>query len=48
MSQEDLGFKAGLTQTYISQVEKGARNASIYAIHRIAVAMAVSVGSLAD
>ena len=41
LSQEDLGFKAGLDRTYISSVERGKRNVSLLSIHRIAKALGV-------
>ena len=41
LSQEELAFRSGLTQTYVSQVEKGQRNISLRNIARLAKALEV-------
>lgn len=39
LSQEELGFEAGLDRTYISQVERGTRNCTIVVLARLARAL---------
>lgn len=46
MSQEDLAFKSGLHRTYISDIERGARNVSIKNIEKIAKALNASLKEL--
>lgn len=36
MSQEELGFRSGLDRTFISHVERGTRNATLWAVRRLA------------
>ena len=43
LSQEQLGFAAGLTQHYVSQVEQGDRNVSILTLRALAVALEVGI-----
>ena len=43
LSQEDLGFKASLHRTYISEVERGRRNISILNIAKIAKALGAQI-----
>jgi transcriptional regulator with XRE-family HTH domain len=43
MSQEELGDRAGLEQSYISNVEAGTRNVSIDNIARIAKALRLEI-----
>ncbi len=45
MSQEQLGFDAGLDRTYINSVEQGNRNVSLVNIVRIAEALNVPTQS---
>jgi CheY-like chemotaxis protein/DNA-binding XRE family transcriptional regulator len=45
-SQEELGGRADLHRTYISDVERGARNLSLESITRLAVALKISVSAL--
>jgi two-component system response regulator len=45
ISQEELAGRAGLHRTYISDVERGARNVSLESIHRLAAALEVSVST---
>jgi transcriptional regulator with XRE-family HTH domain len=45
-SQEELSERSKLHRTYISDVERGARNLSLESITRLAAALAVPVGAL--
>lgn len=46
LSQEELAERSGLHRTYISDVERGARNVSLDNIGRIACSLGVSISSL--
>jgi transcriptional regulator with XRE-family HTH domain len=46
ISQEELAVRAGLYRTYLSDVERGARNPSIKTIEKIAQALQVPVVKL--
>lgn len=46
MSQEELAERAGLHRTYVSDVERGARNPSIGSIEKLAQALQLSVSAL--
>ncbi len=46
ISQEELADRSGLHRTYISDVERGARNPSLESIERLARALKVSVSAL--
>lgn len=46
LSQEKLGYEAGLDRTYISQVERSKRNLTVVALARIAKALKVPVDQL--
>jgi DNA-binding XRE family transcriptional regulator len=46
ISQEELALRAGIHRTYLSDVERGARNPSIKTIEKIAQALQVPVGKL--
>jgi transcriptional regulator with XRE-family HTH domain len=46
ISQEELAYRAGLHRTYISDVERGARNPSIESIEKLARALEISVSTL--
>ena len=46
ISQEELAGRASLHRTYISDVERGARNVSLESIHRLANALEVSLSVL--
>ncbi|MBD8658239.1 helix-turn-helix transcriptional regulator [Oxalobacteraceae sp. CFBP 13730] len=48
LSQEELGALAGLDRTYISGCERGRRNASIEALHKLGIALKVPASSLLD
>jgi CheY-like chemotaxis protein/predicted XRE-type DNA-binding protein len=46
ISQEELAERAGLHRTYVSDVERGARNPSIASIEKLAEALKLSVSAL--
>jgi CheY-like chemotaxis protein/DNA-binding XRE family transcriptional regulator len=46
ISQEELAGRAGLHRTYISDVERGARNVSLESIYRLATALEVPLSAL--
>ena len=46
ISQEELAHRAGLHRTYLSDVERGARNPSIESIEKLARALELSVATL--
>ena len=46
ISQEVLAFESGLHRTYISDIERGARNVSIKNIEKIAKALHLSLKEL--
>lgn len=46
ISQEELAGRAGLHRTYISDVERGARNVSLESIHRLAIALEIPLSVL--
>jgi CheY-like chemotaxis protein len=46
ISQEELAYRADLHRTYISDVERGARNPSIESIEKLARALQISVSML--
>ncbi|MDP2671443.1 MAG: helix-turn-helix transcriptional regulator [bacterium] len=46
ISQEELAFKASLHRTYISDIERGARNVSLENIEKIAKALEIPMGML--
>src|SRR5579864_1840214 len=46
ISQEELAGRAGLHRTYISDVERGARNVSLESIQRLADALDVPMSVL--
>lgn len=48
LSQEEFADAAGLHRTYISDLERGARNPTIMVVERIARALQVSFGDLVD
>ena len=45
-SQEDLAFESGLHRTYISGIERGARNPTIVILARLAETLRVGVDEL--
>lgn len=46
ITQEELAERADLHRTYISDVERGARNLSLESINKLAIALEVSVATL--
>src|SRR5213079_3504185 len=46
ISQEELAGRAGLHRTYVSDIERGARNVSLESIEKLASALEVSVSTL--
>lgn len=46
LSQEELAEKCGLHPTYIGQVERGEKNATIESISRITAGLSISLGTL--
>lgn len=46
LTQEDLAHEAGVHVTYISQIERGLRNVSLYNIYRVAWALGVTPAEL--
>nr|WP_306265448.1 helix-turn-helix transcriptional regulator [Pararhizobium sp. IMCC3301] len=47
-SQEELAHQSGLHRTYISDLERRARNPTIEVVDKIAVALGVPCGELLD
>lgn len=47
-SQEEFAHEAGLHRTYVSDLERGARNPTISVVDKLAVALGVNVGALLD
>ncbi len=47
-SQEELAFESGLHRTYISGIERGARNPAILVIDQLASALDVSPAQLLE
>lgn len=48
LSQEELGFRAKLQQSYVSGIESGQRNPSLVIVLRLAKALETSVGELLE
>lgn len=48
LSQEAFADEAGLHRTYISDLERGARNPTITVVDKLAIALNVSPGRLLD
>lgn len=46
VSQDELGYLAGLHRTYIGSIERGEQNVSVDNIHRLAKALKVSPDEL--
>jgi transcriptional regulator with XRE-family HTH domain len=46
LSQEELGFKAGVHRTYVSQIERGLKSPTLNVILRFAKALELSAGQL--
>ena len=45
-SQEDLAFESGLHRTYVSGIERGARNPTVMVLEKLARALGVPPGDL--
>ena len=48
MSQEELAFESGLHRTYISGIERGARNPTVLILAKLAETLKVRVSVLVD
>ncbi|MGH8094480.1 MAG: response regulator [Chthoniobacterales bacterium] len=46
ISQEELAYRAGLHQTYVSDVERGQRNPSLATVEKLARALEISIATL--
>lgn len=46
LTQETLGYEAGLDRTYVSGVERGVRNSTIYSLRRLAEALRVPLSTV--
>jgi transcriptional regulator with XRE-family HTH domain len=46
LSQEELGFRAELHRTYISQIERGTKSPSLKTITRLAKALQITASEL--
>ena len=46
VSQEQLGFQAGLHRTYVSMLERGLRNPSLTVISKLSGALGTTMASL--
>lgn len=46
ISIEELSFRSGLHRNYISDVERGQRNISLLAIHKLAYGLGIEVEAL--
>ncbi len=47
-SQEAFAFEAKIHRTYVSDIERGARNPTIMVVEKLAMALGVKVGQLLD
>ena len=47
-SQEEFADRAGIHRTYVSDLERGARNPTITIVDRLAKALKVKAGALLD
>jgi transcriptional regulator with XRE-family HTH domain len=46
LSQEELAFRSGIHQTYLSGVERGKRNPTVIVLQKIAVALESDIADL--
>ncbi len=46
LTQEDLAERAGLHRTYLSDIERGARNPSLVSLERLAIALKLSLAGM--
>ena len=47
-SQEDYADRAGIHRTYVSDIERGARNSTITIVEKLARPLGVTAGKLLD
>ncbi|MBP8672164.1 MAG: helix-turn-helix transcriptional regulator [Sphingobium sp.] len=47
-SQEDYADRAGIHRTYVSDIERGARNPTITVVEKLAKPFAITAGALLD
>jgi len=47
-SQEEYADRAGIHRTYVSDIERGARNPTVTIIERLAIPLGVKAGRLLD
>lgn len=47
-SQEEYADRAGIHRTYVSDIERGARNPTISVVEKLATPLGVSAGTLID
>lgn len=48
LSQEGFAHEAGLHRTYVSDIERGARNPTITVVEKLAASLGVPAGRLLD
>lgn len=48
LSQEAFAHEAGIHRTYISDIERGARNPTITVVEKIALALGVTAAALVE
>ncbi len=46
ISQEELGFRCGLSKNYVSDIERGRRNISLKSVEKLANGLEVNEGDL--
>ncbi len=46
VSQEELGYRAGLHRTYVSDLERGQRNATVWTLRQLAEPLGVSASEI--
>lgn len=46
LSQEQFAFEAGIHRTYVSDLERGARNPTILVVDKVAAALGVTASDL--
>jgi transcriptional regulator with XRE-family HTH domain len=46
LSQEAFAFEAGIHRTYVSDIERGARNPTISVVEKLAIALGVTASEL--
>jgi transcriptional regulator with XRE-family HTH domain len=46
LSQEAFAFEAGVHRTYVSDIERGARNPTIIVVENLAIALGVTASDL--